>query len=356
MTAELAVIVPTIDKRDSVRLLLERLEEVLVGTAWEVIFVDDDSRDGTADILKVLAQTHENVRVIHRIGRYGRASACIEGMLATEAPYIAAFDADPRHVEIALPEMLRVLKEGDVDVVVEGRGVDGGSRPSARLAGWLGRVITGVTLGDPWSGVFMVRRELLDRVAHRLTGRGETLVVDILASARPPARFRELTGQMRQPNAGRTKIGPLATFEFAILFLDKLFRGWLPVEFMLFVMVGLSGLVLHLALLGIFFRVIGISFIAAQIVATVMSMTSNFFINNAITFRYRRLSGVDVVRGLLTFYLACSIGAVINVTVATILFDNGLVWFLAGVSGAAVGAVWNYAMNATFTWRKRPEA
>ncbi|MCP4329383.1 MAG: glycosyltransferase family 2 protein [Alphaproteobacteria bacterium] len=362
VTVELAIIVPTLNEVGNVRPLFERIGRAFDSDAWEIVYVDDDSIDGTGDELRRLARENDRVRVIHRIGRSGLSSACIEGILATETPFVAVIDADLQHDETLLPTMLEVLKSEDVEIVVGSRFLEGGSAEGlssstrermSLLARRISRIVTRMPLTDPMSGFFMLRRELFDEAAHGLTARGYKILLDILATVRRPVPVRELPFHFRARHSGKSKLDVLVSLEFLMLVLDKLFRGWIPVGFMLYVMVGLGGLAVHLTLLGLLFRIGEFPFMWSQAIATIVAMTVNFHLNNIITFRERRLGGWLALRGLATFYAACSIGAVINVTVAQFLFDRGVIWFLAGFSGAVVGAVWNYGMNATFTWRKR---
>ena len=99
--------------------------------------------------------------------------------------------------------------------------------------------------------------------------------------------------------------------------------------------------------------VLGLGFRLAQAVATIVAMTSNFFLNNQFTYRDQRLGGVELLRGLAMFYLICGFGAFANVGVASFLFAEHRAWWLAGVAGAVIGSVWNFAMSSVFTWKRR---
>jgi dolichol-phosphate mannosyltransferase len=161
-TPELAVIVPTLNERENIPLLLARLERTLADVRWEAVFVDDDSRDGTAELLQALAQTRRNVRYLIRVGRRGLASACIEGMLATAAPILAIMDADLQHDEAALPAMLRTIRDTDVDIVIGTRSAErsrAGLSPVrdriSRIASLLSRLVVRAEISDPMSGFFM---------------------------------------------------------------------------------------------------------------------------------------------------------------------------------------------------------
>src|SRR5258708_4675746 len=131
---ELSVVVPTFKERDNVPLLVEKLARTLEGVDWEVIFVDDNSPDGTAAAARELGEADSRVRCMRRIGRRGLAGACIEGMLASQARYAAVMDADLQHDERLLTGMLEKLR-GDTDLAVASRYVDGGSAAGLSSAG-----------------------------------------------------------------------------------------------------------------------------------------------------------------------------------------------------------------------------
>src|SRR5918999_5846242 len=110
---ELSIVIPAYRERENVLPLLAALEQALGGCDWEAIFVVDDAFDGTEDVVRERAQRDPRVRVVHRIGRRGLASACIEGMLASSAPYLAVMDADLQHDESLLPSLLEEMRAGE---------------------------------------------------------------------------------------------------------------------------------------------------------------------------------------------------------------------------------------------------
>ena len=359
-TTILSIIIPTLNERENIEPLLALLTESLPNTAWEAIFVDDDSQDGTAECVRSLARRNPRVRCLQRIGRRGLATACIEGFLASASPYVAIMDADLQHDERLLLQMLVELNGGTVDLVVGSRYVPGGGvgdwdRGRARASGLatrLGRIICKADIADPLSGFFMCRREVFERALPRMSGQGFKVLLDLLASSPEPPRVRELPYSFRERHRGESKLDTLIVWEFGMLLADKLVGHIIPVRFALFALIGGLGLLVHLATLWTSLNLLGFSFRNSQTVATVVAMTSNFFLNNQFTYRDRRLRGLRLIRGLGLFYLICGLGAVANVGVASYVFAANYVWWLAGAAGAVIGSVFNFAMSSAFTWNR----
>jgi dolichol-phosphate mannosyltransferase len=359
--AELAVVIPTFNERDNICPLLDLLEIALREISWEVIFVDDDSPDGTGDFLREVAQQSLHVRVIRRIGRRGLTSACVEGVLSSSAPYFAVIDADMQHDEALLPQMLKMLKERGLDVVVGSRYVEGGSvmgwetrrRVISRLANRIARLVVKVDLKDPMSGFFLMRRQAFDEAVRNLSQQGFKILLDLFASAPRPLRFAELPFQFRSRAYGESKLDSMVAWEYGMLLADKLFGQFIPPRFVLFGVIGVLGLLVHLIALAIAMYG-GLAFMASQTIATLTAMTSNFTLNNLVTYRDQRLRGWDLARGVLSFYVICSVGAIANIGIATFIYAGEPVWWFAGLAGALVGSVWNYALSNLFTWRRRP--
>ena len=357
---DLSVVIPTFNESANVFPLLEKLRKTLAGIEWEVVFVDDNSPDGTSSVIRRIARTDPRVRVIQRIGRRGLSSACIEGMLATSAPYIAVMDADLQHDESILPRMYDRIKTEDLDVVVGSRNTEGGSMGDfakervllSGLGSRLSRAVCNCDLSDPMSGFFIVSRSFLQEVIYRLSGLGFKILVDLVASSKRPVRFAEIPYSFRQREHGESKLDINVGIEYLQLLLDKTIGHIIPSRFMMFGLVGALGLLVHLAMLALLFSVAGYPFLYAQAGATISAMTFNFLLNYLITFRDRRLRGFRLFTGLLTFYAACSIGAVTNFSFAQFLLAAGLKWYIAGVLGMAVTSVWNYGVTAMFTWRR----
>lgn len=358
---ELAVVLPTFAEAGNVDEVVLRLDAALAGIAWEAIFVDDNSPDGTADKVRAIARRDRRVRCLERVGRRGLASACVEGMLASAAPIVAVMDADLQHDERLLPEMLERLRaQPDLDLVVASRFAEGGSAGGfseqraarSRLATRLSRGLIADDLTDPMSGFFMLRVELLREVLPKLSAVGFKLLLDILASSSRPLAVEELPYDFRARRCGASKLDRMVALEYLILLYDKAFGRIVPTRFALFAAIGGLGVGVHFAILTFVFKALALPFAPSQTIATLGAMTFNFFLNNALTYRDQQLRGVrQLFLGWLSFCLVCGIGAAANVGVATFLFAHqGTVWTLSALAGVLVGAVWNFALSSRFTW------
>ena len=358
---ELSVVVPTFKERDNVPLLVEKLARTLAGVDWEVIFVDDNSPDGTAAAARAIGATDGRVRCIRRIGRRGLAGACIEGMLASQARFVAVMDADLQHDERLLTGMLEKLRV-DTDLAVASRYVTGGSAAGLSSAGrehasrfstTLAQRLLGVTLSDPMSGFFMIRRERFEELAPRLTTQGFKILLDIAATARGTLRIAELPFVFAERQHGESKLDTRVALDFVALIIAKLTNDAVSFRFLLFCLVGLTGIAIHMAMLQFALGVMALGFGAAQTVATVAAITWNFVLNNMFTYRDQRLAGVQFVTGLIRFQLICAVGAISNVGIASVIYERDPNWWVAGLGGALMGAVWNYVVSAAFVWRQR---
>ena len=361
---DLSVIVPTYNERPNVGELVRRLDAALQGVRWEAVFVDDDSVDGTADAVRALAATDPRVRCIQRLGRRGLSRAVVEGVLSTAAPVFAVIDADLQHDETVLPAMLARLRgdgaQAPCDVVVGSRYAAGGGLGAwdadrarmSRLATWLANRMLPTGLRDPMSGFFVMRRATFDLAVRQMSGEGYKLLLDLLASLPGPVPLAEVPYTFRPRVAGESKLDSAVLWEFSLLLIDKKFGRWIPARFLLFSLVGISGVFVHFTVLSVLYKLLHVAFTASQATATIVAMTSNYALNNSLTYRDRRHRGMGWLGGLLTFYAICGFGVIGNVGVAGFLFERQG-WALAAAAGALVGTVWNYAATRAVTWRSR---
>ena len=335
--AELSVVVPTFKERGNVAELVRRLDASLKGIAWEAIFVDDNSPDGTAAAVKEIANRDIRVRCLRRVGRRGLAGACIEGMLSSAAPFVAVIDADLQHDEKVLPLMLAKLRNGQADLVAATRYIAGGSAASfsegrgaiSRLATRLTHRLVGTPLSDPMSGYFMMRRDRFDEIAPRLSPAGFKILLDIAATAGSKLRIAEQAYSFGERFEGESKFNIQIGVEFLGLLLAKMTGDLVDPRFIFFAIVGTIGLVVHLTALKLgLIRMEPLR--AAQVIATLAAMTSNFLLS-----------------------LVCSVGVLANVDLASWLYVERPIWWVAGAVGAVMSVLWNYAMSTLFVWRAR---
>ncbi len=363
--AELCVVVPVLNEALNVGPLVAAVDRVLAGIAWEIMFVDDDSRDGTRDAIAAIARTDPRIRMIHRVGRRGLASAFIEGAQASFAPYIAAMDGDLQHDEALLPKMLATLKGGatgpGAEIAIGSRYVPGGSigEWDAKRAGMsnfatkLGQMVLKTQVADPMSGFFMLRRATFNAALRQLSAIGFKILLDIIASLPTPPRIVELPFQFRTRAAGESKLDAGVMRDYLLLLVDKTVGHLVPVRFVLFAGVGSVGVVLHMVVLLLALKALGEPFGVAQSVATAMAILGNFVLNNLFTFGDRRLHGRRAWIGLALFALISGVGAIGNLSVAAFLFGPQMTsWWTAGLVGAVMSLVWNYAVSSAIIWRR----
>ncbi len=360
MSLSLSVVVPCYNERDNISPMVAALDKALAGIAWEVVFVDDNSPDGTAAAARAIARRDSRVRVILRLGRRGLSSAVIEGALSSSAEYVAVIDGDMQHDETRIPVMLEACAQG-ADLAVGSRHVSGGdsagldSRFRRRLSATgigLARLLTGANVNDPMSGFFLLRRDLFERLAERLNGQGFKILLDLILASPAKLNIVEVPYRFRPRAAGESKLDALVMAQFAGMLIDKALRGTVPVRFINFALVGAFGVLINLAVLEVA-RHAGLSFGVSQTIGTFVAMVANFQLNNQLTYRTQRLKGRRVWRGLALFMVVCGLGAIANIGIARALYAEDAGGILAGTAGAAVGVVWNYAVSATLVWRAR---
>ena len=233
---KLTIIIPTLNEIDNLSPLIDGLEWVLRDVRWSAIFVDDDSSDGTYELLRTLAFNRPHIEAIRRIGRRGLSSACIEGMATATSDYVAVMDADLQHDEHLLGPMLRMMEAKDLDLIAASRFLRGGSvGPMPTHRAWMSRAantvsarLCGVRLSDPMSGFFMMRRPLFHEVYGGLSGHGTKILLDIVTAARRPLRCAELPLRFRERHSGNSKLDAQVMWEFLYLLGQKSWRRLVP--------------------------------------------------------------------------------------------------------------------------------
>lgn len=358
-TPHLVLVIPTLNEADNIHPLLDRLSEVLSGLQWEVVFVDDDSNDGTRDRIAERSSRDNRIRCIHRIGRKGLSSACIEGVLASDAAIIGIMDADLQHDETLLPSLYDAVTTEGYDLAIGSRyipggGVGGWSQNRQRISRWATKFsqwVTRINVNDPMSGFFMFQRTSMAQAIRGVSGLGFKLLLDLLLSTDHQLKIKEIPFEFRLRQAGESKLSAQVAWRLVLLIIDKKVGRFIPARFVSFAIVGAVGVLVHFSALVLIYKLMGADFVLAQGIATLIAMTSNFLLNNELTFSDRAIRGKDLLRGWVSFVFACSIGAIANVGIAHSLFEQDVSWALSALAGVLVGSVWNYATTAIYTWK-----
>ena len=356
---ELTVVVPTFNERDNVAQLAARLDLVLDEVAWSAIFVDDNSPDKTWEAVREIAAKDDRIHCIRRVGRRGLAGAVLEGALASASEFVAVIDADLQHDERLLTRMLDAMRSGDWDLVMASRVLDEAARQAeglsparrrmSRLANRACAWITKRDIADPLSGFFMMRRAEYDRLAPQLSSAGFKILFDILATARGDLRVLELPYAFAPRQAGASKFDQRVVADYMALAISKVSRDLLSPRSIVFALVGLSGLAVNLVILRLC-EDAGLLFAPAQLIGASVAMTSNYFLNNALTYRGRSHKGWKLLYGYVKFVALCALGLAANVGAAVLVKSAGLPSWMSSVFGAVVGAAWNFLTTAAAVW------
>lgn len=232
---KLTIVSPTYNEADNLEPFVKELATVLQGSDYEIVIVDDDSPDLTWKRAEELGQGHPQVRSLRRIRNRGLSSAVIEGFSVASGEMIACMDADLQHDPSILPLMVRELEKG-ADFAVGSRYVNGGGTGewswyrcfSSWTATQLARLLLHVSLKDPMSGFFLMRRSDFSKVLDRLDARGFKILLEIVSRLQPE-RIAEVPYTFRARQIGHSKLSGLVIWQY-LLQLWKLSRQTSSVE------------------------------------------------------------------------------------------------------------------------------
>jgi dolichol-phosphate mannosyltransferase len=363
VSASVSVVVPTFNERENIPILVNRLDKVLAGQDWEVIFVDDNSPDGTADIVREVSRRDRRVRLIARHNRRGLSSAVIEGALAASSEVVAVMDGDLQHDETVLPRMLQIINSGEAELVSASRfltedgaaGLSSDTRVKISNTGnSLSNLLFRLNMTDPLTGFFMMRRDVVLRALPELSEIGFKVLIDLIVSAKPRPKVKEVAFQFRSRLHGESKLDNRVMYDFFLFFIEKKVSRYIPVpaRFISFALVNSIGIMVHMAILMPAVSLAGMAFNSAQLMATVLAMLFNYSANNALTYRDRQLKGPKFYFGFLIFAALCSVGILGNIGVAAIIHDQyqSLFYVLPAMAGAFITVVWNYVATQAFVW------
>ena len=362
MTLRVSIVLPTYNERGNIEPLLAQLLPLQHQLDLELLVVDDDSTDGTAELVRQLARSEPRLRLIRRVGRSGLASAIKEGLLDATGDIAVVMDSDGQHEPASVLQAITTLQERDLDLVIGSR-----FHPDAQIHGLSGRRERGSSwanasarfslpkryaeLSDYMSGFFALRLESLQPVIRAVDVNGFKFLYELLAVSRGRLQVGEVPLQFQARSYGNSKLDLAIFWDFLISILHSLSLRLLPRRAISFGLVGASGVVVQLLATKLLMGLAGLSFGAALPLAVVVAASSNYLINNALTFRFQRLQGAALLRGLLKFLLVASLPVLANVGLASAFYNfvaRDTVW--AQLAGILVVFVWNYAASSRFVW------
>jgi dolichol-phosphate mannosyltransferase len=355
--SDISIVVPTYNEARNIAPFVKRAEAALAGLDWEILFVDDNSPDGTADVVRALARGDDRVRLVLRIADRGLAKASIQGMLSAKGDLLCVMDGDGQHDPEAIKRMIAPIRAGEAEIVSAARQLEdidaaalGSFRLSlSRLGNRLSAFVLGRDIADPLTGFFVIRREAFLHAAPELRDPGFKLLLDILSSDRK-LRHSEVPFDFGQRLHGESKLDSFVAWQFATYLLSKLVGGVVPASLISFLIVGGSGVFVHLAVLYAALAATG-EFALSQTLAALAAVTSNFLLNNRLTFRDKRLRGAKLISGYLKFLVISSIGIAANVSIATYTYEEvGQIAFLAAFAGIALDTLWKFVVSSRFVW------
>lgn len=364
MNETLSLIIPTYNERDNITPLLERLEHALAGYNYEVVFIDDNSADGTAEVATSLASKYP-VKVIVRKDKRGLASAVVDGLSHVSGKIIAVMDADLQHPPEVLPDLLKEMEKG-ADIVIASRYVKGGSCPgwslSRRLVSkggiFLAHLLLPATrrVNDPASGFFMFNKEAVARA--KLEPLGYKILLEVLIAGKFK-RIAEVPYTFGTRGRGESKLNAGQQVAYLRHLFSLMKRSGELARFLKFALVGASGVGVNEGLYWLLTRLAGLVGsldIWAVVIGTETSVVTNFILNNYFTFADRRQPGSkSFLKRLLRFNLVSLAGVGITVGVFYILTRSFGVQepydLLALLAGITVAMLWNYLANNWWTWK-----
>ena len=306
----LSIITPTYNEVGNIAKFVNLIELTLKNYDYEIIFVDDNSSDKTHEIIKNLSSKKPHIRCLRRIGRRGLSSAVIEGCLSSSSDLLLVMDADLQHDEKKIPLMLQLIEEKQLDLVIASRFLSHKKVLSltkyrnalSKFANFLANTISKAKLTDPMSGFFLIKRTVFDQIAPNLSGLGFKILLDIFSSSKNRLKYKEISFTFKKRVCGESKLDSLVLWEYFLLLWQSKFGNIISARFFSFCLIGGSGVFVHIVALYFFIN-FNFSFLYAQTLSTFAAMTSNFFLNNMLTYRDKRKKGSAAFKALLLFYL-----------------------------------------------------
>jgi len=364
----ISLVVPTYNERGNVDALVERAGAALASTKqpFELIIVDDNSPDGTADAVRALQGSRPWLRVLMRTEERGLSTAVMAGWNIAQGDVLGCMDADLQHPPEVLSKLVETMGTTHADIVVASRHVRGGGVSdwslARRFVSWtatlLATMILPGTLGevrDPMSGFFLLRRDVIREA--ELRPRGYKILLEVLAKG-SHTQVKEVPFVFEERAEGGSKIGTSIIWDYLIHLGRISFETGEAAKIGKFALVGLAGAVVNL-LVYRWLAGISLSVWAAAAIAASVAIVNNFVWNEMFTFPEAHRASPSwgaMLRRCGMFALISGAGLLLNVAVVEFLVAILHLPWLPGVSaGIVIAGAWNFFANANLTWPPDPK-
>ena len=362
----ISIIIPTFNEAKNIRSLINNLANLLNNLDYEIIVVDDDSPDGTANEVNKLMEQNKNIYLISRVGRYGLSSAIKEGLIFGKGEYLIVLDGDGQHDANCILDLIKKIKETNSDMVIASRFLDSseikGLSEKRSFGSKLANIAARISLSsnysnltDYLSGCFCLKRKNTELFIRKIEINGFKFLYEILALSKGRLSIVEVPLLFKERNHGKSKLDLAIVWDFFISILHNISYRILPRRAISFGLVGISGVFVQLLITLLLINIFLIEFKSALPFSVVCAATSNFLINNQLTFRNNRLRNLALLKGLLKFLLVASLPVIANVGIATAFYQYiSSDTLIAQIAGIAIVYAWNYLASSLFVWNNQP--
>ncbi len=358
MGKTVTLIIPAYKERDNIAPLVERIHQALPNYSYRILFVDDDSGDGTVELVAALSAKYP-VDILVRKNKRGLASAVVDGLKQATGEVVVVMDADLQHPPEILPDLLKKIDDG-ADMAIASRYVPGGScqgwglarRINSKGAIFLAHLLLPPTrrIKDPMAGFFAFVRQAI--AGAELKPAGYKIILEIMVQGKFQ-NVAEVPYTFRTRSRGHSKLNARQQIEYLRHIYSLMGRSGELIRFVKFCLVGASGVGVDLGLTKLLTEFVGLFYVLSGAIATECAIISNFTLNDYITFRDRRSKGAKAfLYRLVQFNVVSLAGLGITQGVLWLLTSFfGVYYLVSKLCGIAVAMVWNYLANRWWTWR-----
>jgi len=355
--SEVSIIIPTYNESENIVKVLNEIELTLSGHDYEVIVVDDNSPDQTSEIVKKISKANKNILCIKRTWKKGLSSAVIEGVALSSKELVCVMDGDGQHDPKDILKMLEHHRAYNLDLVSGSRFLNlsselalSQSRKNLSDAGiFFANLFLKKKMTDPMTGLFLIKKNLIENLQDQLYKDGFKILFDILMLNKT-LKSDEVQINFRSRIAGDSKLNISTIFNMLGQVMENITKGFMPASFFVFSLVGTVGVAIHLTSLSLLLMSLG--FVAANAVSTVLAMTSNYFLNNYLTFHNLHKTFRERFQGLIKYSFTNSFSILANIGVASQFYANNFSEISSALIGILAGLVLNYFLSLNLVFKK----